>query len=212
MPTITLPLPRGPASLTPSETKHKAPFSPLQVTDPSNHLRPFRPNGPRYEKQFISTPPACETCPLRLKTKVYPDGPVPAKIAFVGEAPGKHEVRKGRPFVGASGHVMWKIFGDVLGLRREDVWVTNALLCRPSKITLQNGVVIPEEQVKQLAMNACRMRLIDELRVVDPVVTIPLGKWSLRALTFLPNAGIYAYRGSRMEIDYAAMSDYIHGR
>ena len=116
------------------------------------------------------------------------------------------------PFMGASGHVMWNIIAPKLNLRREDVWVTNALLCRPSKVTLENGVVIPEEHVKTMALHACQQRLIDELKVVDPVVTIPLGKWSLRALTFLPKAGIYQYRGSRMEIDYAALSTYLKSR
>lgn len=58
-------------------------------------------------------------------------------------------------------------------------------------------------------MACCRQRLIDELRVVDPVVVIPLGNYALRALTGNDGAKIYSYRGSRQETDLAALSDFL---
>jgi len=126
---------------------------------------------------------------------------VPARIAIVGEAPGRNEERQGRPFIGPSGHVMWEMLGPIVGLRREDVWITNAWCCRPEKVELETGAIIPKDTVMKLAQQCCLRRLISELRIVDPVVIIPLGKWALTSITGLFNAKIYSYRGSRMEID-----------
>jgi uracil-DNA glycosylase len=61
-----------------------------------------------------------------------------------------------------------------------------------------------------MATACCRHRLIDELRVVDPVVIIPLGNYALQTLTGNDGAKIYNYRGSRQEIDLAALSDFLH--
>lgn len=173
------------------------------------HLRTGRPNGPYYHG-IVATPPYCEQCPLRFKRKVMPDGPVPARIAFVGEEPGKTEERVGRGFVGPSGNLLWNSFGPACGFNREDVWVTNALLCRAEKVRLETSAVLSKDEVQKYAAVCCFRRLVDELRVVDPVVVIPLGNIALRMLRQSQRAGIYAYRGSRMELDLAAMSDLLH--
>ena len=55
----------------------------------------------------------------------YPD----ANIMFVGEAPGKQEAEKGRPFVGPSGDVLAEMLATI-DLEREDVFITNILLDR----------------------------------------------------------------------------------
>lgn len=72
----------------------------------------------------------CDLCPLNDKRPVAPTGPLNAPIAFVGEGPGKFEEIQGRAFVGDSGNklgsMLWKH-----GVTRDQVYVTNALLCRP---------------------------------------------------------------------------------
>jgi len=47
----------------------------------------------------------CQKCALaRTRTHTVPgEGPEGAKIMFIGEAPGFHEDKQGRPFVGAAG-------------------------------------------------------------------------------------------------------------
>lgn len=177
-----------------------------------------RPNGPYYHG-LLSTP-NCSICPLRCDTKVLPDGPVPARIAFVGEGPGRREIGLGRGFMGPSGQLLWTLalqtqsvlwqqFGMNLELKREDVWVTNAALCMKRKVTLENGGILNMEQVQSLATAACRHRLVEELRVVDPVVIVPLGSWSLWALGDLPHSKIYSYRGSRIFVDLDILSQNI---
>lgn len=176
-----------------------------EATNP--HLRPGRPDG-MYHHGIVSTAPACERCPLRFKRPVHPDGPIPAKICFIGEEPGRTEERKGRGFVGPSGRLLWDILGPACGFSRRDVWVTNAALCRAERIRLSNGAELPKDTVKQLAAQCCRQRLLDELRVVDPVVVVPLGNIALRAVTGIINAKIYSYRGSRTEVDLTVLAEW----
>jgi uracil-DNA glycosylase len=81
------------------------------------------------------------------------------------------------------------------------VWVTNSALCRARKIKLSTGAVLSLPEVKARAARACRRRLLKELIQVDPVVIVPLGNWALWSLSDIPNARIYAYRGSRSVAD-----------
>ena len=173
-----------------------------------SNLRPNRPDGAYYHG-LVSTPPACDKCPLRYKRTVYPDGPVPAKIAFVGEEPGKTEVRKGLGFVGPSGRLLWETLGPACGFTRNQIWVTNAALCRSEIIKLSNGAELLRDTVQQLATECCEQRLLNELFVVDPVVVVPLGSIALRQITGITAASIYAYRGSRTEINLGALAELV---
>jgi uracil-DNA glycosylase family 4 len=142
----------------------------------------------------------CASCPLRYDRKVYPDGPVPARIAFVGEEPGQRETIEGRGFVGPSGQLLWKL-AKAAGIDRNEVWVTNAALCPARSVRLDTGAVIPQMTVKATAGKCCRERLLTELAMVDPVVIVPLGNWALWSIADIPKAKIYAYRGSRIDVD-----------
>lgn len=144
--------------------------------------------------------PDCENCPLRYDIKVMPDGPIPARIAFVGEEPGLTELREGRGFVGQSGQLLWYMASEV-GITRDMVWVSNAAICQARKIKLLNKAELPLLKVKAAAAQCCRRRLLEELAIVNPTVVVPLGNWALWAISDIPNARIYAYRGSRMEIN-----------
>lgn len=158
--------------------------------------------------QGLLLQPDCHLCPLRHDRKVLPDGPVPTKLCFVGEGPGVNEVEEGRGFMGKSGDVLWTLGGSY-GVKREDVWVTNAALCRPRDVRLSTGVVLKIEQVKALSVRACRKRLIYELLYVtngDPTaVVVPIGKLALNALGTRKNMGIFQYRGSIQDIDLRAL-------
>ena len=58
------------------------------------------------------------------------EGPEDAEILFVGEAPGWHEDRQGRPFVGAAGKYLEELLASI-NLTREQVYITNVLKSRP---------------------------------------------------------------------------------
>lgn len=165
-----------------------------------------RPRGQYYHSLLWS--PNCAECWLQADTKVYPDGPIPARISFVGEEPGKQEVAEGRGFIGPSGQLLWSMAREI-GLEREEVWVSNAALCRARDIRLPNGARIPLNVVKARAAQCCRERLVRELAQVDPVVIVPLGNWALWALADIPRARIYSYRGSRIDADLDVLAERI---
>ena len=72
----------------------------------------------------------CGQCPLQGNDVVPPEIHDGASIALIGEAPGEHEEREGRPFVGPSGNELMVALRQA-GLRRQDFLWTNVLLCRP---------------------------------------------------------------------------------
>ncbi len=75
----------------------------------------------------------CWRCPLhdmRDGVPVPPESNPHATIAIIGEAPGEHEVREGRPFVGPSGTEITQALHNV-GILRGQLHIDNVLLCRP---------------------------------------------------------------------------------
>jgi DNA polymerase len=90
---------------------------------------------------------------------------------FVGEAPGAEEDEQGLPFVGASGKLLNKMLEEAR-MERSSVFVTNVCRCRPPK----NRAPLPEE------IQACKGWLWKEMRIVDPLVVIPLGNTPARLL------------------------------
>jgi hypothetical protein len=119
---------------------------------------------------------------------------------------------EGRGFVGPSGQALWQL-AKMAGFTRDEVWVSNAALCSARRVKLINGAVIPKMEVKAIAAMRCRARLVAELNYVNPQVIVPLGNWALWALSDIPKAKIYAYRGSRLEVDLnKLLSDIIDGK
>ena len=75
---------------------------------------------------------SCQACSLwQTRTLVVAGhGDPNAKIAFVAEAPGREEDIKGEPLVGPAGQRFDRQLERV-GINREDVWLDNAVHCRP---------------------------------------------------------------------------------
>ena len=116
---------------------------------------------------------ACTLCAsCQTGRKVYGAGNLKARIAIVGEGPGKDEAASLTPFVGAAG----KLLNDILlgiNLKREDLFFTNAVLCRTDD---KNRTPTPEECLN------CRNRLFEELSIVNPRYTILTGNTPLRTV------------------------------
>jgi uracil-DNA glycosylase family 4 len=113
---------------------------------------------------------ACRSCQLcRTRTRGVPgEGNPDAEIMFIGEGPGFHEDQQGRPFVGAAGQLLTEMLG-VIGLRREDVFITNVVRCRPPG----NRDPQPEE------LQACDTYTQRQIAVLDPKLIVTLGRYSL---------------------------------
>lgn len=134
--------------------------------------------------------PHCDLCPLSANaTTICMDGSGPndAQIMIVGEAPGFTEDRQGVPFVGRAGQVLNEML-EQAGFRREDVFVTNSVRCRPPENR--------EPAAKEL--EACRRYLIDEIGAVRPRVIVALGNSALKTLT--GKSGVSKYRGEQLEV------------
>jgi DNA polymerase len=71
----------------------------------------------------------CKLAPTRNKI-VFGDGNPHAELVFVGEGPGADEDEQGLPFVGRAGKLLNKIM-QMVGFRREDVYICNIVKCRP---------------------------------------------------------------------------------
>ncbi len=119
------------------------------------------------------------------KREVPGVGPHNAKIAIIGEAPGASEERFGRPFVGASGHLLDTMLTDA-GIKRDDCYIDNVVRIRPPSNRFS---ALPASVVEE---GGKRLRLA--LHVIKPNVTIALGNPALEALTDV--SGISKHRGS----------------
>jgi uracil-DNA glycosylase family 4 len=69
---------------------------------------------------------------------VFGQGDPHGDLMFVGEAPGFHEDRQGVPFVGPSGQLLNRLL-EGIGLRRQDVYVTNVVRCLRYNARVQLG-------------------------------------------------------------------------
>ena len=92
-----------------------------------------------------------------------------AKIMIIGEAPGAKEDELGEPFVGKSGQLL-TMFLKEINLTRDDVFITNTILCRPPN----NRNPAANE------LNNCRSRLDLTIKIIKPKVIITLGNFATK--------------------------------
>jgi len=111
-----------------------------------------------------------------------------ADLMLVGEAPGKSEELEGSPFVGRSGEFLDDVF-EILDIQRENLRLTNAVMCRPTEEDNPNRNREPTDpEIKE-----CKERLLQEIYHVDPIVIVAMGSWACRAL--LGNTKMSSVRG-----------------
>ncbi len=111
----------------------------------------------------------CEKCPLA-KTRTQPvpgDGNPNADIMFIGEAPGRNEDLQGKPFVGRAGQLLNDMLEKV-GLKREDIYITNIVKCRPPKNR--------DPEKEEIA--ACSPYLDLQIAQIKPKVLVGLGRYA----------------------------------
>ncbi len=111
-----------------------------------------------------------------MKQTVPPEGNEDANVAIVGEAPGKNEVKKGRPFVGKSGKLLRGLLSSV-GLNPSDCWITNVVKRKtPGNKTKKWRKNNPEAYSEHIDA------LQQELKRINPNVVVPVGGEALKAL------------------------------
>lgn len=112
----------------------------------------------------------CTKCNLhKCRTHAVPgEGPLNAQVVFVGEGPGREEDQQGLPFVGRAGTVLNGLLESV-GLRREEVFITSVVKCRPPA----------NRAPKRVESRICRQYLERQIALIDPEVLVPMGYWAV---------------------------------
>ncbi len=115
----------------------------------------------------------CKACQLHAtrKNPVLGEGNPRATLVFVGEAPGGEEDLQGRPFVGKAGELLTRII-QAMGLKREEVYITNIVKCRPPG----NRTPRPAE------IEACLPYLLRQLDIIRPKIICALGTVAAQTL------------------------------
>lgn len=131
----------------------------------------------------------CDKCPLRqgANNVVFGEGNPEANLMFVGEGPGKQEDIEGKPFVGAAGQLLDKIFAAA-DIKREEVFIGNIVKCRPPNNRLPTSAEVEK----------CKHYLEAQIELIAPSIIVCLGSLSTRTL-INPQAKITRIRGQWFE-------------
>ncbi|MDP3935080.1 MAG: uracil-DNA glycosylase [Candidatus Giovannonibacteria bacterium] len=99
---------------------------------------------------------------------VFGEGDVGAEVMFIGEAPGFHEDKFMRPFVGQAGKLLDKLL-EKINLPRESVYITNIVKRRPP----ENRDPLPEE------IEAYKPYLKKQIQIINPKIIATLGRFAM---------------------------------
>ncbi len=110
---------------------------PLPAVDPVAEARALA-SGAGTLAELAEVQAAYEHCEVKRGAKnfVFADGVPGARVMVIGEAPGREEDLEGRPFIGAAGQLLDKMFAAI-GLSRQAadperaLYITNVLPWRP---------------------------------------------------------------------------------
>ncbi len=114
----------------------------------------------------------CRKCELSITRNhvIFGEGNSNAGIMIIGEAPGKDEDIQGRPFVGRSGELLDKIVNACGFTRREHIFISNIVKCRPPG----NRIPTPHEA------SVCLPWLVNQIEIINPKILVLLGATALK--------------------------------
>jgi uracil-DNA glycosylase family 4 len=126
----------------------------------------------------------CQLCDLsRNRIKAVPgEGPCPAEIMLVGEAPGREEDLEGRPFVGRAGRLLDEALTEA-GLQRSEIFITSVIKCRPPD----------NRRPKSHEIEACCPYLEAQMMMLNPRIVCLMGNVAIQAV--LGKHGVTSLRG-----------------
>ena len=122
----------------------------------------------------------CRRCPEmceRAAVLSELNGPVDARVLFIGEAPGRKGADRTRvPFSGDQSGKNFDRFIASIGLKRSEIFITSAALCNPRTSTGANRRPSARE------VGNCSAFLKRAIELIDPEVIVTLGVVALDAL------------------------------
>ena len=140
-------------------------------------------NITKKQQQFLalaSKAAACTRCPAmceRAAVLSELNGPINARVMFIGEAPGRKGADRTRvPFSGDQSGKNFDRFLSSIGLKRSEIFITSGALCNPRTESGANRRPSAQE------LRNCSDFLRRSIALVDPNVIVTLGGVALEAL------------------------------
>ena len=125
----------------------------------------------------------CRICPaLADKTAVLSElnGTIDPKVMFIGEAPGRQGAdRTRRPFYGDKSGDNLQHLLDSINLKREEIFITSAVMCSPRSVTDAN------RKPSRSEIKNCSAYLKRQIELIRPPVIATLGSVALEALSLI---------------------------
>lgn len=118
---------------------------------------------------------ACHLCTLSKSRQkvVFGEGSSDAKVMFIGDTPSANDDASGRIFTGRTGELLTKMIENVLGLKRDDVYITNLLKCR----------ALDTQSPSPAHIHTCQPYLLKEIELVKPAIIMVFGSTAYHYLT-----------------------------
>ena len=138
-------------------------------------------------KQQVTECTKCELSQTR-NNSVPGKGNFKSDVIFVGEAPGKNEDLKGEPFIGIAGKKLSSAL-ESAGIKREEVYITNIVKCRPPKNRVPTSI----------ERDTCQNYLKKEIEIIKPKIICILGNTAFGSL--LDGKEIIKFRGKIVSKD-----------
>ena len=156
---------------------------------------PFVPQS-RNLDELARAAASCTGCPLYRDTTqtVFGNGAPDAALFLVGEQPGDVEDKRGLPFVGPAGAVLWSCLEDA-GVDRDTLFATNAVKHFKHEVRGKRRL---HKKPGVAEIEACHPWLDAEVSAVHPKVIVALGAVAARSLIGR-TVGIAASRGRPFE-------------
>lgn len=133
--------------------------------------------------QLAAEAARCTRCPAMCeRAAVFSElnGPVDARVMFIGEAPGRKGADRTRvPFTGDQSGQNFERFLASIGLARNEIFITSAALCNPRKESGANRRPTAGE------LRNCSDFLSRTVELIEPLLIVTLGGAALDALKLL---------------------------
>lgn len=132
------------------------------------------------------------------KRIVFGEGAAAPTLMMIGEAPGGEEELQGRPFVGKAGKNL-TAFLEVIGLKREEIYISNVVKLRPTKESPKTGKAVNRPpSADEIAFFLPFLR--EEMDAIAPRLIVTLGNVPLKAVTGEKAAVIGEYHGKPLPL------------
>jgi uracil-DNA glycosylase family 4 len=136
-----------------------------------------------FFSKLIREAAGCRLCPEmceRAAVLSELNGPVNARVMFIGEAPGRKGADRTRvPFSGDQSGKNFERFLASIKLTRSEIFITSAALCNPRATSGAN------RRPKASEIRNCSAFLRRTIELVEPAVIVTLGTVALDALKLL---------------------------